>query len=100
MNALVIGAMTETLGVPAQSASLLAEIYSRAISESAPVQARYLSNMLGKRAFVERLRDNIYQHGSKFTAPELIQRVTGGPMTSAPYMAYLRGKYGALYDIG
>ena len=46
--------MTETLGVPAQSASLLAEIYSRAISESAPVQARYLSNMLGKPAFVER----------------------------------------------
>ncbi|MCB8962734.1 MAG: hypothetical protein H6651_20640 [Ardenticatenales bacterium] len=46
------------------------------------------------------MRDNIYQHGSKFTAPELIQRVTGGPMTSAPYMAYLRGKYGALYDIG
>ncbi|MCA9986560.1 MAG: carboxypeptidase M32 [Anaerolineales bacterium] len=45
------------------------------------------------------MRDNIYQHGSKFTAPELIQRVTGGPMTSAPYMAYLRGKYGALYDI-
>ncbi|PRP91343.1 hypothetical protein ENSA5_56090 [Enhygromyxa salina] len=61
MNALLIGAMTETLGVAPESATLLAQIYSRAISESAPVQARYLSNMLSKSAFVERLRDNIYQ---------------------------------------
>ena len=75
MNALVIGAMTETLGVPAQSASLLAEIYSRAISESAPVQARYLSNMLGKPAFVERLRDNIYQRVEPRVASPLLRAI-------------------------
>ncbi len=39
------------------------------------------------------LRDHIYRHGSKYTANELIQRVTGGPLTIEPYVAYLRGKF-------
>ncbi|MCB9454337.1 MAG: carboxypeptidase M32 [Anaerolineaceae bacterium] len=33
------------------------------------------------------LKTNIYQHGSKFTAPELIERVTGGPLWIEPYIA-------------
>jgi len=45
------------------------------------------------------LRENIYVHGSKYTAPELIERVTGGPLRIDPYMAYLHEKYGELYDI-
>jgi carboxypeptidase Taq len=45
------------------------------------------------------LRDNIYQHGSKFTAPELIERATGGPIRIEPYIRYLRTKYGELYDL-
>ena len=36
------------------------------------------------------LRDNIYTHGSVFTAAELVQRVTGGPLTIEPYLRYLR----------
>ena len=45
------------------------------------------------------LRDNLYQHGSKFTAAELIERVTGSPMTTEPYLAYLWNKYQPLYDL-
>jgi carboxypeptidase Taq len=45
------------------------------------------------------LRQNIYQHGSKYTAPELIERVTGGPMSIDPYIRYLRSKYGGLYQL-
>jgi carboxypeptidase Taq len=45
------------------------------------------------------LKKNIYRYGSKYTAPELIERVTGGPLTIAPYMAYLKTKYGALYGL-
>jgi carboxypeptidase Taq len=45
------------------------------------------------------LIENIYQHGSKFTANELIERVTGGPLTIAPYIAYLKSKYGQLYKM-
>jgi carboxypeptidase Taq len=45
------------------------------------------------------LIDNIYQYGSMFTPDELVQRVTGGPLSIAPYMAYLRSKYGSLYNL-
>lgn len=45
------------------------------------------------------LKHNLYQFGSKYTAPELVQRATGQPMTIAPYIAYLREKYGALYTL-
>ena len=45
------------------------------------------------------LTDNIYQHGSKFTAPELIERVTGGPIRIEPYITYLKTKYGELYTL-
>lgn len=45
------------------------------------------------------LRENLYQHGSKFTANELIERVTGGPLTIEPYIRYLRTKYGELYQL-
>ncbi|MCB0199893.1 MAG: carboxypeptidase M32 [Caldilineae bacterium] len=45
------------------------------------------------------LRDNLYRYGRKFTADELIERVTGAPLTIDPYIAYLRGKFGELYGI-
>ncbi len=45
------------------------------------------------------LKDNVYQPGSKFTANELIQRVTGGPLRIGPYIHYLKTKYGELYEL-
>jgi carboxypeptidase Taq len=43
------------------------------------------------------LKENIYQHGRKYTADELAQRVTGGPIQIGPYISYLKMKYGELY---
>ncbi|MFO7538436.1 MAG: carboxypeptidase M32 [Chloroflexota bacterium] len=43
------------------------------------------------------LRENIYQHGSKFTANELIERVSGEPLTITPYINYLKQKFGEIY---
>ena len=45
------------------------------------------------------LQENIYQHGRKYTANEIVERVTGGPLTIDPYIRYLRGKYGELYAL-
>ncbi len=45
------------------------------------------------------LREQIYQHGRKFTAAELVERATGQPMTIEPYIRYLRTKYGEIYGI-
>ncbi len=46
------------------------------------------------------LTENVYQHGRKFTADELVVRATGRPLTIEPYMRYLREKYGKLYGLG
>jgi len=45
------------------------------------------------------LIENIYQHGSKFTASELVERITGGPISIQPYIRYLKSKYGELYNL-
>lgn len=45
------------------------------------------------------LRENIYRYGRKFTANELIERTTGGPLTIEPYVNYLRNKFGAIYNL-
>jgi carboxypeptidase Taq len=45
------------------------------------------------------LIENIYKHGRKYTAAELVQRVTGGPISIDPYIHYLRTKYGELYKV-
>jgi carboxypeptidase Taq len=45
------------------------------------------------------LRTNVYQHGAKFTADELVRRATGRPMSLDPYLDYLWGKYQPLYGL-
>ena len=45
------------------------------------------------------LTARIYRHGRKFTAPEIVERATGEPLSIAPYLAYLNKKYGALYGL-
>jgi carboxypeptidase Taq len=45
------------------------------------------------------LEENIYQHGSKFTANEIVKRATGQELTIEPYIRYLRTKYGELYKV-
>jgi carboxypeptidase Taq len=45
------------------------------------------------------LQQNIHVHGGKFTADELAQRVTGTGIDPAPYVAYLKQKFGELYGL-
>jgi carboxypeptidase Taq len=45
------------------------------------------------------LTDNIYRHGRTAPPDEIVARATGSAMTTAPYLAYLRGKYGTLYRL-
>ena len=45
------------------------------------------------------LVEHIYQHGRKYTPSELVERVTGGPLSVEPYIRYLRAKYGELYTL-
>ena len=42
---------------------------------------------------------NIHQHGKKYEPQELVQRVTGSKIDSAPYVRYLKTKYGQIYGL-
>ena len=42
------------------------------------------------------LRHHIYRHGRKYPPNELIERASGSPMHMAPYLDYLRAKYGEI----
>ncbi len=50
-------------------------------------------------ALAEWLEQNLYRHGRKFTADDLVKRATGSALTIQPYIAYLRKKYGELYSL-
>jgi len=45
------------------------------------------------------LTERIYRHGRKFTALEIVERATGEPLSTKPYLSYLNTKYGALYGL-
>lgn len=45
------------------------------------------------------LRENIHQHGKKFTPGELVQRVTGQPLSHKAFMRYATNKFGDLYAL-
>ncbi|MDX1687288.1 MAG: carboxypeptidase M32 [Candidatus Promineifilaceae bacterium] len=45
------------------------------------------------------LQENVYRHGSKLTAAELVERVTGHPLSIDPYVNYLHDKFGDIYDL-
>lgn len=45
------------------------------------------------------LREEIYRHGRKFTANELVERITGEGLSVTPYLDYLREKFGRLYGL-
>jgi carboxypeptidase Taq len=50
-------------------------------------------------ALREWLRVNVHQHGRKFTSSELLQRILGSGIEVAPFIRYLQGKYGEIYEL-
>ncbi len=45
------------------------------------------------------LRREIYQHGRAYSSDELLTRISGGSLSTAPLLRYLESKYGALYGL-
>jgi carboxypeptidase Taq len=71
--------------------------YAEAVKAHPEIEAQVRAGRFG--TLHRWLVKNVYRHGSKYTAPDLIKRVTGRELEAGPYMAYLRGKYGALYGV-
>lgn len=45
------------------------------------------------------LNQNIHQYGRKYTSDELTRKVTGESIQSRDYLAYLKTKYGEIYEL-
>ena len=45
------------------------------------------------------LRQNVHRHGRKYTPAELVKRVTGGDLTAANYVAYIKTKFSDIYGL-
>jgi carboxypeptidase Taq len=45
------------------------------------------------------LRENVYKHGKKYEPEDLIERATGRPPETGPYLRYLETKFGELYGV-
>ena len=48
---------------------------------------------------LEWLRENIHRHGKRYDPDELIERATGHQLKTAPYLQYLKDKFGELYGL-
>jgi carboxypeptidase Taq len=46
------------------------------------------------------LRENVHRHGARYYPDELVERATGRPLDTGPYLSYLKNKFGELYDLG
>ncbi len=71
--------------------------FEKAIAENPGIPGEIASGQFG--TLLTWLQENIYQHGQKFMPNELYERVMGEPMSAGPYLAYLRDKYGEIYDL-
>ncbi len=45
------------------------------------------------------LRENVHQYGSRYTAAELVRKVTGTGISPDPYLDYLTAKYSDIYRL-
>jgi carboxypeptidase Taq len=45
------------------------------------------------------MREHIHDHGSKFTAPELVERELGEELQAQPLLDYMREKYAEIYEL-
>ena len=51
------------------------------------------------RTLLDWLRANIHRHGKRYRAVELVEVVTGQPLSPQPYIEYLKRKYRSLYGL-
>jgi carboxypeptidase Taq len=45
------------------------------------------------------LRKNIHSYGKRYSAEQLVKRITGKPLSHEPMMSYLKTKFGELYGL-
>jgi carboxypeptidase Taq len=80
----------------------LGNLYASQFFEQADRDLGGMDEQLARGEFAplkDWLQRNIHQRGQCYSAAELVQLVTGQPLSHAPLMRHLRGKLGPLYGV-
>jgi carboxypeptidase Taq len=67
------------------------QIWRQAVSELGDLEGQFARGEF--TVLREWLREQIYRHGSRYSPPELLRRVTGSEIDPDPYLEYLRAKF-------
>ena len=81
---------------------LLGSIYDGMFLEAMEKELGPIDTLLqdrGVSAVTSWLRTNIYQYGDLYTAPEVVARVTGKPLSALPLLRYFEKKYTKIYEL-
>lgn len=74
-----------------------AQIFAAADAELGGMAARFAKGEF--QPLRQWLNEKIHQQGQRYSADELVMRITGKPLSHEPLMAHLRTKLGPLYGI-
>lgn len=74
-----------------------AQLWETICQEIPDLDAQIARGQFG--ALLAWLRENVHRHGAKFDPAELVQRVTGKPLSPEPFLRYLRRKFGEIYGV-
>lgn len=80
----------------------LGTFFSAQLFDKAREQLGDLDEQFARGEFAplrEWLTENIYQHARKYTLNEIATRVTGEPLQTRSYIAYLKKKYSEIYGL-
>ena len=72
-----------------------AVLFAQATAQLPGLEAELRSGVTDR--LLEWLRENVHGRGYRHDAKDLIERISGGPITPEPLLDYLRAKYSALY---
>lgn len=72
-----------------------AQFFAKADEDLGGLHAQFEKGEFGQ--LKQWLVDNIHQHGRRYLANDLVERVTGKPLGSEALMAYMNKKFGELY---
>jgi len=75
-----------------------AQIFERARADIAGLEGQIGGGQFGELLYW--LQDNIYRHGRKFTASELLERIGCDALSAGPWLEYVRSKYGVIRTLG
>jgi carboxypeptidase Taq len=76
---------------------LAAQFYGQAVSEQPSIPAQIEKGEFAP--LFDWMRAKIHQPSAKYTPSELVERVTGGPIRTEPFLDYVHGKYTEIYDL-